>query len=117
MLALVSFNVEKGRWREYKQWVVNHLDKYKEFYGPIGFKLNGVYFAPDGLGPYDVTWIWEFKKFKDLDTADEYDNPALTRLLDQENDFYVPGPMNTVILKNIKESVVAPPTRKKKQKS
>jgi hypothetical protein len=41
----------------------------------------------------------------------------LTRLLDQENDFYVPGPMNTVILKNIKESVVAPPTRKKKQKS
>lgn len=116
MLALVSFNLEKGRWQEYKKWVVNHLDKYERLYGPLGFKLNGVYFPPDGLGPHDVTWIWEFSKFEDFDKANEYDNPALDRLLDQENDFYVPGPMNTVILKDIKDSIVASRTKPRKSK-
>lgn len=116
MLALVSFNLEKGRWKEYKKWVVNHLDEYRKHYDPLGFKLIGVYSSPDGLGPYDVTWIWEFRKFKDLDTANEVDDPALDRLIDQENDFYVPGPMNTVILKDIKDWDVTPQSRPKKSK-
>ncbi len=113
MLLLWSANLEKGSEKEYKDFVGKNIDAYRKR-GPPGWKLVGVYGSTFNLGPYDVTWIWKFNKFKDIDVAREYSNPVIDRLMVKENDFYVPGSMNTTILREIEDWSVLETKKRKK---
>jgi len=116
MLALWSANLEKGRDAEYKNWVLKHVDEFKEFYAPHGWKLKGVYGSTVGLGRYDVTWVWEFSKFGDIDAIYRLSDPKMDRLQDEENDFYVPGSINTIILRELRDWNVSTRAKPKKSK-
>jgi len=111
MLMLWSANLEKGRDLEFKKFMAKNLATYKKR-TPPGFVLKGVYGSTFNIGRYDVTWIWEFKKFADLDAAREFKDPVMEKLWVEEADFYVPGSMNTVILRDVGEWSVLPPKKK-----
>ena len=115
MLLLWSANLEKGRDLEFKKFVMKNLATYKKRVPP-GCTLRGCYGATFNLGPNDVTWIWEFSKFKDLDSAREFSDPVIDKLSIEEFDFYVPGSANSVILRDVGEWSVLPPKKQKKSK-
>lgn len=113
MLFLWNANLEKGRESEFKEFIVKNIGTYRK-HAPPGWTLKGVYGCSVNIGPYDVTWMWEFKKFADIDTAREYSDPVLDRLSVEEMDFYLPGSMNTMVLRDVADwSVLAPKKRKK----
>jgi len=113
MLMLWSANLEKGRDLEFKKFMAKNLATYKKRTPPRCI-LKGVYGSTFNIGRYDVTWIWEFKKFADLDAAREFNDPVMEKLWVEEADFYVPGSMNTVILRDVGEWSVLPPKKKSK---
>jgi hypothetical protein len=115
MLLLWSANYEKGRDLEYKNFMAKNLATYKKR-PPPGCVLKGVYGSTFNIGQYDVTWIWEFKKFADLDAVREYSDPVMEKLWIEEADFYVPGSMNTVILRDVGEWSVLPPKKSKRSR-
>ena len=102
MLFLWSANLEKGRDKEYQRWVAKNVDTYKK-HAVKGLKLIGVYGTSMNIGRYDVTWIWEFNKYSQLDDVFEQDDPVVNRLSKEEMDFYVPGSMNTTVLRAVKD--------------
>ncbi len=101
MLAIWTVNLEQGRHREYKKWVVRNISKLRQYYEPLGWHIKGVYTSPAYLSRYDVTWIWEFEKYADLDTIEEANDPEIERLQDEENQFYVAGTAHTEILAEV----------------
>jgi hypothetical protein len=113
MLLLWSGNLEKGRELEYKNFIAKNLASYKKRHPP-GWTLRGVYGSTFYIGKYDVTWIWEFRKFADLDAAREYSDPVIDNLTIEELDFYVPGSGNTTILREVQEWSVLPPKKRRK---
>lgn len=113
MLLLWSANYEKGRDLEYQNFMKKNLATYKK-HAPPGCILKGVYGSTFNLGKYDVTWIWEFRKFADLDAARDFSDPVMDKLWIEENDFYVPGSANTTILREVGQWNVLPPKKPKK---
>jgi len=102
MLFLWSANLEKGRDKEYQRWIAKNLDTYKK-HVVKGIKILGVYGTSMNIGRYDVTWIYEFDKYRRLDDAFEQDDPVVNKLMKEEYDFYVPGSMRTTVLRAVKE--------------
>jgi len=114
-LLIVSGNLEKGRDLEYKNFIAKNLETFRKR-APPGCKLKGVYGTTFNLGRYDVTWIWEFGKFADLDVARNHSDPVTDRLYADEADFYVPGSINSTVLRDVREWSVLPPRKAKKKK-
>lgn len=102
MLYLWSANLEKGRDKEYQRWVAKNVETYRK-HAVKGIKLLGVYGASMSFGRHDVTWIWEFSKYGQLDDAFEQDDPVVDRLMKQEMDFYVPGSASATVLRPVKD--------------
>jgi hypothetical protein len=117
MLAIQSMYIEKGRKSEFKKWVAKNISKFREFYGPLGWDLKGIYTVSNNLGQYDVIWIWEFKRYGDIDTVDKASDSSIEKLLDEEYDFYMPGPANTSIYEEIKGGWIDSPARSKRTKN
>lgn len=115
MLVLWSANIEKGRDLEYKELITKNMDIYRK-HGPPGWTLKGVYGSAMNIGRYDVTWIWECKKFADLDVMRDHNDPVLDKACIDEADFYVPGSFNTTILREVGDWSVLPPKKKEKGK-
>ncbi|HEX7392812.1 MAG TPA: hypothetical protein VF374_07690 [Thermoplasmata archaeon] len=115
MLLLWSGNLEKGREMEYKRFMAKNLATFKK-HAPPGWTLKGVYGATFYIGKYDVTWIWEFKKFADMDAARDYADPVYDSLSIEEIDFYIPGSFDLTILREVDDWRVTPPKKAKKQK-
>ena len=116
MLCLGRVNLEKGKDAEYKKWILKHIDEYKRLAAPHGWYLKGVYSSAFGIGEYGVTWVWEFRKFADIDAFYRISDPKLGKLMDEEDDFYVPGTSNTILLRAIKEWNVLTRAKPKKSK-
>lgn len=114
MLLIWSANLEKGRDQEYKDFIVKNLETYGKR-APPGCTLKGVYGSTFNLGPWDVTWIWEFGKFADLDRVRDWSDPVIDNLAIEEFDFYVPGSANTMILREVKDWSLLPPKKKKRK--
>jgi len=102
MLFLWSANLEKGRDKEYQRWITKNVDTYRKR-APKGWKLLGVYGASMSIGRHDVTWIWEFSRYKEIDDMFEMDDPVVNKLLKEEYDFYVPGSMSSTVLRAVKD--------------
>ncbi len=101
MLAIWSVNLDRGRNKEYKKWVVRNISTLQRYYEPLGWHIRGVYTSPAYLSRYDVTWIWEFEKYADIDRIEDSSDPEIERLQDEENRFYVPGTAHTEILAEV----------------
>ena len=115
MLGLGRANLEKGRDEEYAKWILKHIDEYRRLCASHGWYLKGVYRSGFGIGEYDVTWVWEFRKYADIDAFYNIKDPKLDKLMEEEMDFYLPGTSDTIILKEIK--AWNPPTGAKQKKS
>jgi len=114
-LFLWSANLEKGRDLEYKKFIVKNLAAFKK-HVPPGWKLRGVYGPTFYIGRYDVTWIWEFNRFSDLDVFRDFEDPVADKLAMEDMDFFVPGSFNSVILREVGDWNVLPPRKPKKSK-
>ncbi len=110
-MLLWSFNLEKGRELEYKEFIAKNMDKYKKHVVP-GWTLKGIYGSTFGIGRHDVTWIWEFSKFADMDVAREFSDPVLDALSIEEADFMIPGSNEVEILREVVDWSVLPPKKK-----
>jgi hypothetical protein len=115
MLLLWSFNLEKGREMEYKNFIAENLEKYRKHTVP-GWTLKGVYGSTFNIGRHDVTWIWEFSKFGDMDVVRDHIDPVLDDLSMEEADFFVPGSSEVTILREVGEWSVLPPKKTEGQK-
>jgi hypothetical protein len=111
MLLLWSFDLEKGKEMEYKEFMKKNMDNYKEHKVP-GWKLVGVFGSTFGIGRRDVTWIWEFSKFADMDVAREFSDPVLDDLSIEEADFMLPGSYEVAILREVVDWSVLPAKKK-----
>jgi len=99
MLLIWSANLGKGREKAFKEFIGRNIDVFKDNQPP-GFTLLGVYGSPFSLASHDVTWVWEFDKFADLDAAKAHSDPALEKLYEEEMDHYVPGSYEAMILRD-----------------
>ncbi len=115
MLLLWSANLEKGCEQAFKDFVCKNIETYRR-HSPPGWSLVGVYGSTFNIGPYDVTWVWKFSKFADMDAAREYSDPVLDRLAVEEMDLYLPGSANTVILREVEDWSVTAPKKPRKRK-
>lgn len=113
MLVLWSANIEKGRDLEYKEFITKNIDAYRK-HSPPGWTLKGVYGSTMNIGRFDVTWIWECKKFSDFDVMREHSDPVLDKMCIDEGDFYVPGSFNMTVLREVGDWMVLPPKKKGK---
>jgi len=103
MMYVWSGNLKEGKEKEYKEWVLKeYIDQMKEHALP-GWTFKGIYGPSMFLGSRDVTEIWEFEKFADLDKVVESTDPVVNRLLDESFEFFQPGSCRGHVLRDIKD--------------
>ncbi len=113
MLYINSLNMKSGRDTEFKNWYKkNRKDLAK--YVPKGIKFVGIYGATMGLGRHDLTQIYEFDEFADLDSARKYTHPIADRLNEEFMDFVLPGNFETMVLREADDWVTIEPRKPKK---
>jgi hypothetical protein len=103
MMYVWSGNLKDGKEKEYKDWVMKeYIDQMKKHADP-SFKFLGIYGPAMSLGSRDVTEIWEFEKFADLDKVAENTDPVVNRLLSQSLEFFQPGSCRAHVLRDVKD--------------
>jgi len=112
MLAMWTANLKEGKDKEYKEWVLRNLKLYKKNLPP-GWTLRGVYGG--SLGPPDICWIWEFKKYADIDRAREFKNAVFDRVSAEETTFLLPGTARITLFTEVEKWLVQAPRKPKKK--
>ena len=103
MMYVWSGNLKEGKKKEYKEWVLKeYIDPMKKHAVP-GWTFKGIYGPSMDLGSRDVTEIWEFEKFADIDKVVESTDPIVNRLLDKSYEFFQPGSCRAHILRDVKD--------------
>jgi hypothetical protein len=113
MLFLWSVNLRDGADKEFQEWVKKNKESLTR-YLPPRWRLWGIYGATFGLGPRDVTVIYEFDKWADLDAMREYSNEVADRMDAEFYSFALPGSSRGVVLRDVAEWVVTEPKKPKK---
>ena len=112
-MFLVNWNMKVGMEKEFKEWAKKNTDIMRKHMAP-GWKFWGFYGATMNLGPYDVTEIYEFKKFADIDAARAFEDSEWDRISVEELDFMASwGP--SWVLREAQEWMVLE-TKKRKKK-
>jgi len=112
MLAVWTANLKEGKEKEYKDWALRNLKTFKKNLPP-GWTLRGVYGG--SLGPPDVCWIWEFKKYADIDMMREFENEVFNRVNAEETTFLLPGTARVTLLIELDRWIVQAPRKPKKR--
>ncbi len=113
MYHIMSMNMKEGRDTEFKKWYKkNRADLAK--YVPEGWNFVGIFGPTMGLGKHDVTQIYEFKEFADLDRMREYTHPVADRLNAEFMDFILPGNFETMVLREADDWVTIEPKKPKR---
>jgi len=100
MLYVWRGNLKEGKQDEYEKWVSNeYIDQMKKRAAP-GWKFVGIYITSMSLGSTDVTEIWEFKKYADLDKIRIWD-PVVTKLIRKSFSFFQQGSDRAQILREV----------------
>ena len=115
MLYLVSTNVKEGRQGEYIAWV-NKNKKSIQDHAPPGWKYRGTYATVLGFGRYDVTEIWEIKKYGDFDTFRNWKDKVSLRLSAESMDFVISGAGEATLLREVSDVVLVEPKKPKGSK-
>ena len=103
MLYVWSGNLKEGKEKEYKEWVLKeYIDLMKKHADP-GWKFRGIYGPSMSLGTRDVTEIWEFDKFADMDKVISNEDPVVNRLLSESISFFQPGSCRGHVLRDVKD--------------
>jgi hypothetical protein len=56
------------------------VSEFREYRAPLGCELKGIYNSTAVLGPYDVAWIWDFGRFRGIDSLYELGDLVIERL-------------------------------------
>ncbi len=113
MLFLWSLNLKDDMEKEFQEWAKKNVASLGK-HVPPHWKLRGIYGATFGLGPRDVTVIWEFDRWADLDAMREYSNDVSDRL-DAEFGYFVRGGSSrAMVLREVAEWRVTEPKKPKK---
>jgi hypothetical protein len=115
MLYLVSTNLKEGRIGEYYAWVKKNKKKIQD-HAPPGWKYKGTYGAVLGFGRYDVTDIWEIKKYGDFDTFRNWKDKVNLQLSAEQLDFFLPGAGRATLLREVSDVVFIEPKKPKRSK-
>ena len=113
MLYLTSYNLKEGRTGEYIAWVKKNM-KTIQNHAPPGWKYRGIYGSVLGFGRYDVTEIWELRKYGDFDTFRKWDDKVSLRLQAEAQDFVLPGRAESTLLREVSDVVFVEPKKPKK---
>jgi hypothetical protein len=98
MLHVWNANVKEGRDTELKNWYKKNKPLLQK-HVPEGWKFVGMYGATMGLGPHDLTMIYEFEKFSDMDKMRDFNDPVDERLTSELMDFLLPGSSQANVLR------------------
>jgi hypothetical protein len=115
MLYLVSANVKEGRHGEYIAWVKKNKKSIQD-HVPPGWKYRGTYASVLGFGRYDVTDIWEIKKYGDFDTFRNWKDKVNLQLTAEQLDFFLPGAVEATLLRETSDVVLVEPKKPKGSK-
>jgi hypothetical protein len=110
MLFLWSVNLKNGMEKKFQEWAKKNIESLAK-HVPPHWKLWGVYGATFGLGPHDVTLIWAFDKWADLDAMREYSNDVSNRLDAEFTYFVLPGSGRAMVLREVAEWMVTEPRK------
>jgi hypothetical protein len=113
MYHIMSLNMKPGRDTEFKNWYKKNKENLAK-YVPKGWKFVGVYGATMGLGKHDMTQIYEFKEFADLDRMRKYSHPVADRLNAEFMDFVLPGSFETMVLREADDWATMEPRKPQK---
>jgi len=114
MLYLTSYNLKEGRVGEYIAWVKKNKKNIQD-HAPPGWKYRGTYGAVLGFGRYDVTEIWELRKYGDFDTFRNWDDKVSLRLQAEAQDFVLSGAGESILLREVGDVVIVEPKKLKKK--
>ena len=103
MLYVFSGNLKEGKEKEYREWVLKEYIDQMQKHALPGWTFRGMYGPTMNLGTRDITEIWEFEKFANIDDVVQSDDPVVNRLLSQSMEFFQPGSCRAHILKDIKD--------------
>jgi hypothetical protein len=115
MLYLTSYNLKEGRAGEYIAWVKKNKKNMQD-HAPPGWKFRGIYASVLGFGRYDVTEIWELRKYGDFDTFRNWDDKVSLRLQTEVQDFLLPGAGVSTLLREVSDVVLVEPKKPKRSK-
>ena len=102
MLYIWTAKLKEGKEKEYKTWSMKNTAEYKKR-APAGWKLVGVYGTTMALAKFDIAWIWQFRRWKDVDTFYDLEDKVLDRLMDEENKFLLPGSARGVVIREMED--------------
>ncbi len=114
MLYISSGKLKEGRFKEYQAWVKKNADGMRK-HAPLGWKYKGTYATVIGFGKYDVTDIWEIKKYGDFDTSRGHRDPVFLRLMAESQDFFQPSQGVTFLIREIGDTISIEPKKPKKK--
>ena len=113
MLWLNSGNLKEGRIGEYIAWVKKNKKLLQER-GPKELKYRGSYISVLGFGRYDVTDIWEMKKYGDFDAFRNWNDKVWNKLNAEYVDFFMPGSGGATLLREVSDVVFVEPKKPRK---
>ncbi|OGS43033.1 MAG: hypothetical protein A3K76_01340 [Euryarchaeota archaeon RBG_13_57_23] len=113
MLYIWTAELKEGKEKEYKAWSLKNMAEYKKR-APTGWKLVGAYGTTMALAKFDVAWIWQFRKWSDVDAFFDLEDKVLDKLMDEENKFLLPGTTRGVVIREM-EDWLMPITRVRKK--
>jgi hypothetical protein len=116
MLYLVSSNLKEGRAGDYIAWVKKNEKSLKD-HSPPGWKHRGTYMSVLGFGRYEVTDIWELKKYGDFDTFRNWKDKIYLQIAAESLDFVLPGAVEATLLREVGDVLIVEPKKPKKAKT
>jgi hypothetical protein len=116
MLYLTSSNLKEGRIGDYIAWVKKNKKSLQD-HAPPGWKYRGSYMSVLGFGRYDVTDIWEMKKYGDFDTFRNWKDKVSLQLQTEWMDFFLPGAGEATLLREVGDVLFVEPKKPKKSKT
>ena len=116
MLYLMSGNLKEGRTGDYIAWVKKNKKSIQD-HAPPGWKYRGTYISVLGFGRYDVTEMWEMKKYGDFDTFRNWKDKAYLQLQAEGRSFYLAGAGEATLLREVGDVVFVEPKKPKKSKT
>ena len=113
MLWIQFGNVKEGRAKEFQEWSKKN-EGLLEKHAPPGWAYRGNYGTVLGFGKYDTAMMLECRKYADFDALREHKDETWNRLVEEAQDFFLPGQSEAMLLREIGDVRIVEPTKKKK---
>lgn len=113
MLWLNFGNVKEGRQKDFQSWTKKNENMIQK-HAPSGWVYRGTFGTVLGFGRYDTATIWEISNYRDFDTLRDHDDETFERLMEDWQEFFLPGASEAVLLREIGDVKITEPKKPKK---